>query len=64
MIDRVCKKTGSVKTFGIAEVVFRNKVSWSQSSVFRYLKMWYDVIVSTAWLDRFSTSALKLTLGL
>ena len=36
-------------------MVFRNGVSWSQSSVFRFLKM---------WLDRFSYIALKLTLGL
>ena len=42
-------------------MVFRNGVSWSHSSVFRFLKMWYD---STARLDRFSHIALKLTLGL
>ena len=43
-------------------MVFRNGVSWSQSSVFRFLKMWYDD--STARLDIFSHIALKLTLGL
>jgi len=45
-----------------SEVVFRNGVSWSQSSVFRFLKMWYDD--STARLDRVSHIALQLTLGL
>ena len=52
MIDRV----------SYSDEVFRNGVSWSQSSVFRFLKMWYDD--STARLDRFSHIALKLTLGL
>jgi len=44
------------------EVVFRSGVSWSQSSVLRFLKMWYDG--RTATLDRFSHITLKLTLGL
>ena len=44
------------------EVVFRNGVSWSQSSVLRFLKMWYGG--RTATLDRFSHITLKLTLGL
>ena len=35
---------------------------WFQSSVFSFLKMWYDD--STARIDRFSHIALKLTLGL
>ena len=52
MIDRV----------SYSEEVFRNGVSWSQSSVFRFLKIWYDD--STARLNRFSHIALKLTLGL
>jgi len=47
---------------GLPEVVFRNGVSRAQSSVFRFLKMWYDV--KTARLDRFSHIALKRTLGL
>ena len=38
-------------------MVFRN-----ESSVFRFLKMWYDD--STARVDRFSHIALKLTLCL
>ena len=43
-------------------MVFRNEVSWSQSSVFCFLKIWYDD--NTARFDRFSHIALKLTLGL
>ena len=38
-------------------MVFRNEVSWSQSSVFPVLKMWYDD--TTARLDRFSHIALN-----
>ena len=43
-------------------MAFWNGVSSSQSSVFRFLKLWYDA--STARLDRFSHISLKLTLGL
>ena len=39
-------------------MIFRNGVSWSQSSVYRFLKMWYDDSTA-ARLDRFSHIALK-----
>jgi len=51
-----------VNEFSYSDGVLRNGVSWSQSGVFRFLKMWYDD--STVRLDRFWNIALKLTLGL
>ena len=44
-----------------SEVVLRNRVSWFQSSVFLFIKIWYDD--STARLDRFSQNAFEPNIG-
>ena len=40
MIDRVCKKTGAIQDYTSMSIVklFKDGVSWSQSSVFRFYK--------------------------